>query len=111
MYVAAAGTLSPTWDPEAGELSLVGSLDRLDLTCAQPDAPTTLALHGCFSELLEAADVRARIDAHLRPGARNLPKLALRELLANELGVDLEALTLTRPRPGVLRLNASLRPQ
>lgn len=109
LSVAAAGTLSPSWDPETGELSLVGSLDRLELTCAEPQGDGgTLALTGCFSELLEAAEVRSRIDAHLRPGARDLPKLALRELMASELGVQLDALELTRPRPGVLRLAASL---
>jgi hypothetical protein len=109
LSVAAAGTLSPSWDPKTGELSLVGSLDRLELTCAEPQADgVTLALTGCFSELLEAAEVRSRIDAHLQPGARDLPKLALRELMANELGVQLDALELTRPRPGVLRLAASL---
>jgi hypothetical protein len=109
LSVAAAGTLSPNWDPETGELSLVGSLDRLELTCAEPQQDgAALALTGCFSELLEAAEVRSRIDAHLQPGARDLPKLALRELMANELGVQLDALALTRPRPGVLRLAASL---
>lgn len=110
LSVAAAGTLSPTWDPETGELSLIGSLDRLELTCAEPqtDDDAGIALTGCFSELLEAADVRSRIDAHLRPGARDLPKLALRELMASELGVQLDALALSRPRPGVLRLAADL---
>jgi hypothetical protein len=108
LSVAVAGTLSPNWDPERGELSLIGSLDRLELTCAEPQEDGGLALTGCFSELLEAAEVRSRIDAHLRPGARDLPKLALRELMANELGVQLDALELTRPRPGVLRLAASL---
>jgi hypothetical protein len=109
LSVAAAGTLSPSWDPEAGELSLVGSLDRLELTCAEPqDDSDAVALSGCFSELLEAAEVRERIDAHLRPGARDLPKLELRKLMADELGVQLDALALSRPRPGVLRLAATL---
>ena len=110
VFVAAAGTLSPSWDPDAGELGLVGSLDRLEITCAR-SANSELALHGCFSEVLEAAEVRQRIDAHLRPGARSLPKLALRELLANELGVQLDALHMSRPRPGVLRLAATLQVQ
>jgi hypothetical protein len=109
LSVAAAGTLSPSWDPESGELSLVGSLDRLELTCAEPQEESDeVALSGCFSELLEAAEVRSRIDAHLRPGARDLPKLALRELLDTELGLQLDALELTRPRPGVLRLAATV---
>ncbi|MDP9136496.1 MAG: hypothetical protein M3N56_16900 [Actinomycetota bacterium] len=109
LSVAAAGTLSPSWDPEAGELSLVGSLDRLELTCAESQEDSDdVALSGCFSELLEAAEVRSRIDAHLRPGARDLPKLALRELLDDELGLQLDALELTRPRPGVLRLAATV---
>lgn len=109
LSVAAAGTLSPHWDAEAGELSLMGSLDRLELTCAEPqDGVDAVALSGCFSDLLEAAEVRERIDAHLRPGARDLPKLALRELMADELGVQLEGLELSRPRPGVLRLAATL---
>ena len=108
LSVAAAGTLSPTWDAEKGELSLMGSLDRLELTCAEAQESGELALSGCFSELLEAAEVRERIDAHLRPGAKDLPKLALRELMADELGVQLEALQLTRPRAGVLRLAASI---
>jgi hypothetical protein len=109
LSVAAAGTLSPSWDPKTGELSLVGSLDRLELTCAEPQAESEAhALTGCFSELLEAAEVRSRLDAHLQPGARDLPKLALRELLDDQLGLQLDALALTRPRPGVLRLAASL---
>lgn len=110
VFVAAAGTLSPSWDPEAGELGLIGSLDRLDITCAQAPEPThELALRGCFSEVLEAAEVRTRIDAHLRPGARNLPKIALRELLTSELGLQLDALHMSRPRPGLLRLAATLK--
>ncbi|KIG13658.1 hypothetical protein DB30_07866 [Enhygromyxa salina] len=110
VFVGAAGTLSPSWDPDAGELSLIGSLDRLDITCALPDkSGAGRALRGCFSEVLEAAEVRDRIDAHLRPGARNLPKLALRELLADELGVQLGDLSMSRPRPGLLRVAATLR--
>jgi hypothetical protein len=109
LSVAAAGTLSPSWDPETGELSLIGSLDRLELTCAEPqEEDHAQALTGCFSELLEAAEVRSRIDAHLQPGARDLPKLALSELLDERLGLQLDALELTRPRPAVLRLAASL---
>jgi hypothetical protein len=97
--------LAPHWDAQAGELSLKGSLDRLDVTCArsQPEQGT-VALAGCFSELLEAAEVRERIDAHLRPGARGLPKLALRELMADALGLDVQQLVFSRPRPGVLRI-------
>ncbi|PRQ08815.1 hypothetical protein [Enhygromyxa salina] len=110
VFVAAAGTLSPSWNSETGELGLIGSLDRLDITCAQPaESGAGQALRGCFSEVLEAAEVRERIDAHLRPGARNLPKIALRELLVDELGIQLGDLIMTRPRPGLLRLAASLR--
>lgn len=109
LSVAAAGTLSPTWNAETGELGLMGSLDRLELICAQPQPDTdAYALSSCFSELLEAAEVRERIDAHLRPGAKDLPKLALRQLLDDELGVQLDALELSRPRAGVLRLSASV---
>jgi hypothetical protein len=109
VYVSAAGTLSPTWDAGGGELSLTGSLDRLELTCALPGPGGSQVLSGCFSEVLEAAEVRARIDERLRPGARHLPKLAARELLADELGVVLDDLELSRPRAGVLRLAASVR--
>jgi hypothetical protein len=109
VLVSAAGSVSPSWNPDSGELSLVGSLDRLELTCAQGEPGETRVLQGCFSEVLEAAEVRERIDAHLRPGARNLPTLALRELLDEELGVQLDELAMSRPRPGVLRLSASAR--
>lgn len=105
IFVSAAGTLAPHWDADAGELSLEGSLDRLDITCARQDADAVM-LSGCFSEVLEAAEVRERIDAHLRPGARGLPKLALRELLAESLGLDVQQLAFSRPRPGVLRVAA-----
>jgi hypothetical protein len=96
----------------AVQLRLSGFIEII--TCAQPadpDAETNreLALRGCFSDVLEAARVRERIDAHLRPGARNLPKLAIRELLSAELGVQLDTLSMSRPRPGVLRLAAALR--
>jgi hypothetical protein len=109
VYVAAAGELRPVWEPDAGRLSLAGSLDRLAVTCARPSPegePT--ALHGCFSEVLEAVDLRARIDEHLRPGASRLPSLAIGELLAKQVGVQIGGLELTRPRPGVLRLSARL---
>ncbi|MFO7566487.1 MAG: hypothetical protein R6X02_27845 [Enhygromyxa sp.] len=111
VYVAGAGELSPHWDPEAGALSLAGSLDTFALTCARPGPETEPpVLHGCFSEVLEAAEVRERIDAHLRPGAPGLPKLMVGELLADALGLRIDALAMTRPRPGVLRLSAELRP-
>ena len=103
--MAAAGSVSPRWDRQAGELSLVGSLDRLELTCTVGQGEL-VALEGCYAEVLEAADVRARIDAHLRPGARGLPKLALRELLTERLGLELDDLRFARPHPGVLRLSA-----
>jgi hypothetical protein len=73
-----------------------------------PDKPDAVTLSGCFSEVLEATEVRERIDAHLRPGARGLPKLALRELLSDSLGLDVQQLAFSRPRPGVLRLAASI---
>ncbi len=111
IFVAAAGELRPTWDAEAGALSLTGSLDTLAVTCAQPGGEGRAPiLHGCFSEVLEAAEVRARIDEKLRPGAGKLPSIAVRRLLADAVGVEITALTLGRPRPGVLRLGAALRP-
>lgn len=111
LQVAVAGTLSPHWDAEAGTLSLSGSLDRLALTCVEdrPSASEDRQISGCFSELLEAAEVRERMDAHLRPGAEDLPSFALRELLADELGLAIDTLEMQRPRPGVLRLSASVR--
>src|SRR5690606_25581447 len=33
IHVAAAGELRPSWDPDAGTLSLLGSLDTLAVTC------------------------------------------------------------------------------
>lgn len=111
IFVAAAGDLRPSWDADAGTLSLSGSLDTLGVTCAQPsDEGEPTALHGCFSEVLEAAEVRERIDERLRPGARTMPSFAIGGLLDEALGVQIEALTLARPRPGVLRLSAQLRP-
>ncbi len=111
IYVAAAGDLSPTWDADTGSLSLTGSLDTLALTCARPDAEGDApVLHGCFSEILEAAEVRERIDARLRPGAERLPSFAIGGLLVDTIGVEIDALALSRPRPGVLRLGAKLRP-
>jgi hypothetical protein len=109
IHVAAAGELSPTWDPEAGTLSLTGSLDTFAVTCAQPGAEGPV-LHGCFSEVLAAAEVRERIDEKLRQGARSLPSFAIRQLLTGAVGVEIESLALARPRPGVLRLSAKLRP-
>ncbi|HLT38073.1 MAG TPA: hypothetical protein VK034_17425 [Enhygromyxa sp.] len=114
VYIAAAGDLSPHWDAEAGALSLAGSLDTLAITCAKPapevESPASPVLHGCFSEVLEAAEVRERIDAHLRPGARGLPSLTIGALLAEAVELRIDALTLNRPRPGVLRLSAKLQP-
>jgi hypothetical protein len=59
--------------------------------------------------VLEAAEVRERIDEQLRPGARSMPSLALGGVLDEALGVQIEGLALARPRPGVLRLSAQLR--
>lgn len=110
VLVAAAGQLSPTWDPQAGALSLAGSLDTFAVTCVRPSSEgQPSALHGCFSELLEAAEVRERIDEQLRLGAPGLPSLAIGNVLDQQLGVQVDALALTRPRPGVLRLSAQLR--
>jgi len=112
IQVAAAGSLSPRWDGEAGELSLVGSLDRLDLTCVHPStsAEDQAEIEGCFGDVLDAAEVRARIDERLRPGAENLPSFALAEILDERLDLALEELGLSRPRPGVLRLSAAAKP-
>ena len=111
VQIAATGTMSPSWDPEAGEIGLSGSLDRLELTCirAHEDGQHQL-LQGCFSDVLEAAQVREKIDERLRPGATHMPSFALRELLSNELRLGLDALALSRPRDGVLRLSAALSP-
>ncbi|NVB38959.1 hypothetical protein G6O69_14045 [Pseudenhygromyxa sp. WMMC2535] len=112
LQVAARGSLRPTWDPQRGELGLAGSLDELALTCAREEPRGGgWRLEDCFSELLEAADLRARLDAQLRPGAEGLPTLALREVLADSLALRLDALALARPRPGVLRLSAALTPE
>jgi hypothetical protein len=111
IYVAAAGDLSPSWDEKTGALSLTGSLDTFAVTCSQPGAEgEPMTLHGCFSEVLEAADVREKIDEKLRPGARSLPSFAISKLLTGAVGVEIAALALARPRPGVLRLSAKLRP-
>jgi hypothetical protein len=111
IFVAAAGELSPRWDADAGTLSLAGSLDTLAVTCARPGVEgERIALHGCFSEVLEAAEVRERIDEQLRPGARSVPSFAIGGLLDEAVGVQIDALALARPRPGVLRLSAQLRP-
>ena len=109
VQISAAGTLSPHWDAEAGSLSLVGSLDRLELTCIRDSEDgSQRLLQGCFSDVLEAAEVRAKIDERLRPGAAHLPSAQLRELLAKELRLGLDALSFSRPRAGVLRLSAGL---
>ena len=113
VYVAAAGTLEPRWDAEAGRLSLAGRLDRLDLTCAEQSGEAggaSRSLRGCFSEVLEAVDLRTRIDEQLRPGAGKLPSIALRELLAERVDAQLLGLELGRPRPNLLRLSAEIRP-
>lgn len=109
LSIAAAGTIQPTWDPDTGSLGLAGSLDRLHLTCVHPESSAS-RVDGCFVEILEAADVRSRIDAHLRPGTQRLPSFALGDLLADELGLQIGELELARPQPGVLRLSASVQP-
>ena len=109
VLVAAAGDLSPSWDADAGTLGLTGSLDTLAVTCARPSDEGS-ALDGCFSEVLEAAEVRERIDERLRPGASVMPSFAIGGLLDDAVGVQIDALALARPRPGVLRLSAKLEP-
>jgi len=117
VYVGAAGTVSPIWDPVAGSLGLAGSLDRLEIGCVRPAGSgrpgegdeQPLALHGCFSELLEAVELQARLDQRLRSRVDALPGLAIRELLAEQVGLEIDELVFSRPRGGVLRLSASSR--
>ncbi|GEM_PF-1917699 len=112
LALAGAGTVALAWDPEAGTLGLSGTLDRLELGClrSSPERPGWTHVDGCFSEVLEAADLRGRIDAQLRPGpgASSLPSLALGSLLGEALGLHIESLELSRPGPSRLRLSAQL---
>jgi hypothetical protein len=111
IYLAAAGELSPTWDQESQTLSLSGTVDTLAVTCAKPaDDDRGPILHGCFSDLLDAAEVRQRIDEQLQPASGKMPKLALGELLDEAIGLEIEGLSLSRPRAGLLRLSANVRP-
>ncbi|MFV8751579.1 hypothetical protein ACNOYE_13630 [Nannocystaceae bacterium ST9] len=105
--VGGEGTLQPLWDPGAGTLRLSGSLDRLAVGCVQP-AGDRAALRPCFASVLEAVELRERLDAHLRPDAQGMPALELRALLAEKLSLAIGGLELSRPLPGVLRLSADV---
>lgn len=107
--VGAEGTLQPIWDRDAGVLKLSGSLDRLALACVQP-AGQRSALRPCFTSVLEAVELRERIDARLRPDAEGMPTLDLRALLSEKLALMITDLELSRPLPGVLRLSADVVP-
>jgi hypothetical protein len=67
-------------------------------------------LRPCFVSVLEAVEVRERIDERLRNDER-MPTLALGELLSEQLELAIEDLTLERPHPGLLRLSAKVRPE
>jgi hypothetical protein len=107
--VGAEGTLQPIWDPEAGVLKLTGSLDRLAVGCLKPSGDRS-ALRPCFTSVLEAVELRERIDARLRPDAEGMPALQVRSLLAEKLALAITDLELSRPLPGVLRLAADVVP-
>lgn len=107
--VGAEGTLQPIWDPDAGVLKLSGSLDRLAVGCVKPSEDRS-ALRPCFTSVLEAVELRERIDARLRPDAEGMPTLELRGLLAEKLALAITDLELSRPLPGVLRLSADVVP-
>jgi hypothetical protein len=109
--VGAEGTLQPIWDADAGVLKLSGSLDRLAVGCVKPsEGRPAHTLRPCFTSVLEAVELRERIDARLRPDAEGMPALELRALLAEKLALAITDLELSRPLPGVLRLSADVVP-
>ena len=107
--VGGEGSLQPIWDPASGRLKFEGTIDRLALGCVSPEGDHQ-ALRPCFASVLEAVELRERLDARLRPDAEGMPSLDLRGLLADELSLAITDLRLTRPLPGVLRLSADVAP-
>lgn len=107
--VGGEGTLQPIWEPATGTLRLSGTVDRLAVGCTQPAGDQSL-LRPCFGNVLEAVELRERLDAHLRPDAEGMPALELRGMLAETLALAITTLELSRPLPGVLRLSADVVP-
>lgn len=112
LSVAVGGRVGLAWDADAAELNLRASLQHLSLTCVREGESESGAsgkdarIDGCFSEILDAAQVRERVDAQLQPESAALPSLALGALLSEELGLALDALELSRPDPAHLRVSA-----
>ncbi len=110
VLVTSEGTLQLDWQEESRTLKLSGSLDRLALTCVQASEDGAALLRPCFVSVLEAVEVRERIDERLRTDDR-MPAIALGDLLAERLDLSLDSLSLERPHPGLLRLSAKVRPE